>query len=309
VKLTNLSAEPEGRLYSWIPHGLHAEHIVFLPDACPGKSPLPTGTAVLTRQSDWRRFAISDCGCGMRLLQSRLRAPDVTQSVWNAIASDLRANKGRLGDLGGGNHFLDAITPTDASSSVYLLIHTGSREESGLVDALVDQPTAFDREFARIVSWAEENRASVQRIVERHTGPVKLILDRPHNTYETSSDGTVILRKGSVKVLPGDLAVMPSHMSGDVVLVRATPRVGDSLNSLSHGTGRTMSRADSKEAAKTFDFSQLRASIMLPTGIADASLRTEGPFAYRDLDECLLLLDGFVEVQQRFRVFAYMGHL
>ena len=33
-----------------IPHDLTAEKVVFLPDACPGKSPLPTGTAVLTHQ-------------------------------------------------------------------------------------------------------------------------------------------------------------------------------------------------------------------------------------------------------------------
>jgi hypothetical protein len=47
VELVNLSAEPLGRLHSWIPHDLMAEKVVFLPDACPGKSPLPTGTAVL----------------------------------------------------------------------------------------------------------------------------------------------------------------------------------------------------------------------------------------------------------------------
>lgn len=72
MQIVNLSAEPLWRLHTWIPHGLAAERIVFLPDACPGKSPLPTGTAVLTRQPDWRRFAVSDCGCGMRLVRSDL---------------------------------------------------------------------------------------------------------------------------------------------------------------------------------------------------------------------------------------------
>jgi hypothetical protein len=49
MDIVNLSAEPMGRLHSWLPRGLVAEKVVFLPDACPGKSPLPTGTAVLTR--------------------------------------------------------------------------------------------------------------------------------------------------------------------------------------------------------------------------------------------------------------------
>jgi hypothetical protein len=45
MELINLLAEPLGKLHSWIPHDLEAELGVFLPDACPGKSPLPTGTA------------------------------------------------------------------------------------------------------------------------------------------------------------------------------------------------------------------------------------------------------------------------
>jgi hypothetical protein len=78
INLINLSAEPVGKLYSWIPADLTAEAIVFLPDACPGKSPLPTDTAVLTRQLDWRKFTISDCGCGMRLLRTNLSSADLT---------------------------------------------------------------------------------------------------------------------------------------------------------------------------------------------------------------------------------------
>ena len=111
MEIVNLSSEPIGKLHSWIPHGLVAEQIVFLPDACPGKSPLPTGTAVLTRQPDWRRFAVSDCGCGMRLLRSSVSPNDLDLARWDELADRLRANKGRLGDLGGGNHFLDAMAP------------------------------------------------------------------------------------------------------------------------------------------------------------------------------------------------------
>lgn len=64
MEIANLSAEPLGKLHSWLPHDLQAEQVVFLPDACPGKSPLSTGTAVLTRQSDWRKFAVSIADVG-----------------------------------------------------------------------------------------------------------------------------------------------------------------------------------------------------------------------------------------------------
>jgi RNA-splicing ligase RtcB len=308
MEITNLSAEPLGKLHSWIPHDLQAEQIVFLPDACPGKSPLPTGTAVLTRQADWRRFAVSDCGCGMRLLRSSVQAGDLTLGRWNKVADFLRANKGTLGDLGGGNHFLDAIVPYD-DGPLHFLIHTGSRNESGHVDNYVDDPHAFDTEFDRVVQWAADNRAAIHEKLEIVFGTTELLLDLPHNTYEMLSAGGVVIRKGSVRLLPGQLSVLPSHMSGDVVLVTATAKVSEILSSMSHGTGRAMSRSDCKPLADAYDFAGLRRSILIPTGVEDASLRTDGPFAYRDLDECLSLIRDYVEVTARFGVIGYMGHL
>jgi len=308
MEIINLSSEPIGKLHAWLPRDLRAETVVFLPDACPGKSPLPTGTAVLTRQSDWRRFAVSDCGCGMRLLRSTIPTFALAADRWDKLADRLRANKGGLGDLGGGNHFLDALAPYDGDE-LHFLVHTGSRNESGHVDDLIDRPAAFDAEFDRVVAWATANRAAIHHEIEAVFGPLELVLDLPHNTYELLPDGGAIIRKGSVRRQPGEVSVIPSHMTGDVVLVRATPRVTNVLNSLSHGTGRTISRGDCKPLADGFDFAALRRAILLPSGLQDGSLRTEGPYAYRDLDECLALIDGYVEVQSRFSVIGYMGHL
>jgi RNA-splicing ligase RtcB len=159
------------------------------------------------------------------------------------------------------------------------------------------------------VCWAAENRATVQSAIENIFGRTGLILDLPHNTYEQRSDEAVIIRKGSVRIYPGQQSILPSHMLGDVALIRGADRVGELLNSVSHGTGRTMSRSDSKVAANVFNFDELRASILLPDGVDISELRTEGPFAYRELDQCLELLKEFVEVEQRFRVIGYLGHL
>jgi tRNA-splicing ligase RtcB len=91
--------------------------------------------------------------------------------------------------------------------------------------------------------------------------------------------------------------------------VSASARVESLLNSMSHGTGRRMSRSDCKPLADTFDFAALRSSVLMPTGLEDASLRTEGPYAYRGLDECLALIEEYVEEIARYGVVAYMGHL
>jgi RNA-splicing ligase RtcB len=244
----------------------------------------------------------------MRLLSSTLIRADLTPARWNGLADLLRANKGSMGDLGGGNHFLDALEPIDGGS-IWFLIHTGSRQESGLVDDLVDQPALFDEEFARIVGWAESNREAVQHAIEAIFGPTELILDLPHNTCEVQTDGAVLIRKGSVRLLPGQQTVLPSHMAGDVVLLRATDQIQTTLSSMSHGTGRKLPRGESKIPAAEFDFEALRKRILFPEGLADASLRTEGPYAYRDLDDCLALISDLVVVESRFIVVAYMGHL
>jgi RNA-splicing ligase RtcB len=225
MNIVNLSAEPLGRLHSWLPLDLIAEKIVFLPDACPGKSPLPIGN------------------------------------------------------------------------------------ESGIVDHFVDNPNQFDREFERVVTWAAENRSTIQKNLENEFGELEIILDSPHNTFEKVQDGSVIIRKGAVKLEENGLCVIPSHMSGDIVLAKGTSMAKEILFSMSHGTGRKMSRSECKPLADAFDFGNLRKNVMLADGIEDSSLRTEGPFAYRGLEECLGLLQGYVEEVERFSVIGYMGHL
>ena len=109
--------------------------------------------------------------------------------------------------------------------------------------------------------------------------------------------------------MPGDLNIIPSNMGGDIALVRASENVGQILNSLSHGTGRIVPRGECKDLARNYDFAALHQRVMMPDCIQDASLRTEGPYAYRDLDKCLDLLQGYIEEVERFSVMAYMGHL
>jgi len=309
MNILNLTDEPSAKLWNaWLPQDLGAERVVFFPDACPGKAPLPTGTAVLTRQDDWRRFAVSDCGCGMRLLRSDQEAGELSEERWTEVARQLKESKGGLGDLGGGNHFIDALR-SKATGQLHILIHTGSRKQSGLVDDLMGQPRTFDAEFDRVVDWAARNRAVVQETVEGVLGELDLILDLPHNTYEKRPEGGAVIRKGSAKVQPGDLNVIPAHVQDDVALVRATDRVEDALCSLSHGTGRSMATSEAKELAQVFDFDALREEVLVPDLISNRSLRGEAPYAYRDLEPCLGLLEGYVEEVERFEVIGYIGHL
>lgn len=307
MNIVNYSAEPLHKLYSWIPHDLKAEHIIFFPDACPGKSPLPTGTVVVTKQENWRKFAVSDCGCGMLLAKSSLNINDFKKSVWADIYHDLKRNKGKLGDLGSGNHFLDALQSYD-DEHLYFLIHTGSRDESKLVDHLIDYPIKFDTTFESVCDWATENRKAVLKTVEKHFGKTEVILDKNHNHFEIIDD-YVIIRKGASRLIEGETTVIPSNMVGDIVTVKGTPKVRSVFNSMCHGTGRTMSRSEAKILSSSYDYEQLRNEIYIPAEISNNSIKTDAPFCYRDLDECLDLISDLIEIEQRFKPIAYLGQI
>lgn len=320
-RLINLSSEPNQVIFGWLEAAnalASAKLVISLPDTCPGKSPLPTGTGYLTDVTNWRRFALSDVGCGIAVVRTALKHSDIhTKSFrdsWDGLCSDLasRRNQG-LGDLGSGNHFLDAVVSHE-DESVALVVHTGSRKESGLVDDLVDKPAPFDREFERIKGWAKNNRDAVLDLAERHLGrfidlyPGTRSIDRNHNHYEELEQG-VLIRKGSQRVEPGELALIPSNLLDDMVIVRATPRVEELLYCLPHGTGRTMSRSEAKRATELFDFDAMRKTVYIPDQIANTSLRTEAPICYRRLDDGLALISDYVEPIERFVPVAYIGQL
>ena len=191
---------------------------------------------------------------------------------------------------------------------LYFLIHTGSRNESKLVDDLIDHPKKFDTKFYDVCEWAKDNRFAIFKLLEKHFGRLNLIIDINHNHFEHTDDG-VIIRKGAVKVKPGEMTIVPSNMNGDVVLISATREVEKTYNSLCHGTGRIMSRGEAKEFASTFDYNALREKIYIPKMIANDNIKTDAPFCYRDLDSCLKLIDNLITVEKRYSVFAYLGQM
>lgn len=307
MEVLNYSAEALNKLYSWLPPDLIAEKVVFFPDVCPGKSTLPTGTVVFTKQENWRKFAVSDCGCGMQLVKSSLKRDSFNNNHWDKIYNSLKKNKGKLGDLGSGNHFLIALEAQN-DSNIYFLVHTGSRNESKLVDHLINNPYEFDRTFVSVSRWAKNNRTRITRILGKYFGRLEIILDRDHNSFEVADSG-VIIRKGAVRILPDEMTVIPSNIDGEVVLVKATHRVSEVLYSLNHGTGRLMSRSDAKQLANEYDYDVLRKKIYIPTMIKNASIKTEAPFCYRDLDICLNLIKDLIIEVKRFSPFAYLGQI
>ncbi|OQZ02577.1 MAG: hypothetical protein B6D36_13305 [Planctomycetes bacterium UTPLA1] len=70
MKIMNLSAEPDYKLHSWLPNDLDAETVLFLSDACPGRSPLPNADIEFHRGECARLTAL------LEQAQAESRLPD-----------------------------------------------------------------------------------------------------------------------------------------------------------------------------------------------------------------------------------------
>lgn len=309
-QIYNLSGRNLSEAISYFPPDLSASKIVLLPDLNPGRSPLPTGCMVQIEeryQPNWRKYVVSDVGCGIQVLSSGIGWQDFEdhKNYWDEVFNELKINKGELGDLGSGNHFLDAAV--DDQEQVHFIIHTGSRGESQKVNSLVDQPEEFDQTYAQIISWARSNRNAIADVLENvYKTKLSLIVDKIHNFYSLS-DGQVYIYKGAVELKPGEVTIIPSSMDGGMYLVEGTDSMVSIDYAMSHGTGRIKSRSKLREESQDYDFRGLRSRIYIPSDISDRSILTDIPTGFREIEECLSLLDGLIIKKKRMIPIAYIG--
>jgi len=313
-KLKNYSDKQEWELHNIFPKKVleKATSIIALPDINQGKAPLPTGSVAVfdlnfTHEEEVYQFTESDVGCGMLLIKSSLKKEEFNKKEWDAVGLEIKKRKGKLGDLGSGNHFIDAIIDIE-DNALYFLIHTGSRDKSKEISELISKKKykEFHNLYNDTIEWANQNRLTISHMLEKYFGKTEIIIHNNHNHYEIDKN-KFIVRKGAVKVKDGELAVIPSNMVGEIALVKAKNTIEKIYNSLSHGTGRIMSRSNAKKIQ--VDYKSIRKKIYIPEYIKNESLRTESPEVYRSLNEVLDKLSEFIELEKLFIPIAYLGQL
>lgn len=343
-QVTNLS----GQAWEWQVKPQYPEEIwqvatklVVMPDFCEGKSIIPTGTTLTIdtlKCPEWRKYAVGDVGCGMQWVSTQITHHEFMGrlDLWDQVAQELKQNTGELGDLGSGNHFLDAVT-TGEHGFVSFLVHTGSRAESDIVDDLIDDPDQFDQKYAQASEWAKKNRDAVIAVIERIYGQVfdsdfSVQFDNAHNLVHKDGD-SVTIYKGANRLMPGEMSVIPSSMTGAMQLIKGTQALEEVDFGLLHGTGRKMSRGDAKDILHAqatpegdYDFSDFRITekpetdeeiiamwrshqIYVPEGISNRSIGTEYPGAYRPLSEAISNVRSLIQTINIYRPIAYIGQL
>jgi tRNA-splicing ligase RtcB len=239
----------------------------------------------------------------------------------------------QLGTSGSGNHFVEFGSLTlekpelglPAGSYLALLSHSGSRGTGAMIAdhysrlatnlhpelppdlkrlAWLDLDSEPGQEYWLAMNlmgrYAAANHAVIHRKVVRALGlKIAAGVENHHNFAWKETHGgreVIVHRKGATPAGQGVLGVIPGSMASPGFVVRGKGSAA-SLESASHGAGRTMSRTAAREK---FRWTHIRPMLeergvkLLSAGI------DENPFAYKDIHQVMKSQDDLVEVIARF---------
>jgi tRNA-splicing ligase RtcB (3'-phosphate/5'-hydroxy nucleic acid ligase) len=241
----------------------------------------------------------------------------------------------QLGSSGGGNHFVEfgAVEIQDAQNEYHLapgsylaiLSHSGSRGMGAAIachytkQAMAACPLPPE---ARHLAWLDLNTEAGQeywlamnlagdyasachhQIHQRLAAALALeplaMIENHHNFAwkETDAAGNelIVHRKGATPAGKGVLGIIPGSMATPGFIVRGKG-LADSVNSASHGAGRTMSRTRAKTTltlAQVQQYLQQAGVEVLGSGLDEA------PMAYKDIHQVMAAQQELVEVVGTF---------
>lgn len=240
----------------------------------------------------------------------------------------------QLGSSGGGNHFVDvgAYTGEDGQPRLAVMSHSGSRGlgarladhysklamslQPGLpsflkhlawLDLDTEEGDAYWRAMTLAGRYAQANHHAIHaRLTEHFRLDVLDSIEHHHNfawreriTTPDRERSAVVHRKGATPARDGERGIIPGSMSTPAYVVRGTGNPA-TLQSASHGSGRTMSRKAAKQALAGLDLhAALQAEgITLLGGALD-----EAPLAYKDIRQVIAAQTDSVDVIGEFQPF------
>ncbi len=240
----------------------------------------------------------------------------------------------QLGSSGSGNHFVEfGITELyegntlniPAGKYVSILSHSGSRGLGAKIAmhysklamevcklpkeaqhlAWFDMDSAEGQEYWMSMNLAGDYaKACHDRIhinLSKALGITPIHKIENHHNFawkEISSEGKelIVHRKGATPAHKGELGIIPGSMinAGYIVSGRG---ISESLNSASHGAGRSMSRRKANDTVSVSSFKKMvtNAGVTLIGGSTE-----ESPVAYKNIDEVMMAQEMLVDIHGKF---------
>lgn len=241
-----------------------------------------------------------DVGCGMSAFFLN-RDIDPKQSA-DDIAKYLKGKN----VLGRGNHFVDicgAFNPIEGEYPYHymLVVHTDGKSIDNKI------PETFEQAQERIKS-AVELRKDLGNSLAKTIGAkrVELFGDWPHNTVEFS-DGKYIYRKGTIKVTPEKVHILPAHLNSSILFYTIHKDDVPILSSMPHATGRKGPISEHKVSVEKAR--GVRKNIHIPDMISDSSLRSEHPDCFNDMTKIARSLGKQIVTLGDTYIAAYVGKI
>jgi tRNA-splicing ligase RtcB len=149
--------------------------------------------------------------------------------------------------------------------------------------------------------YASANHHQIHERMSESLGEKPLLLVENHHNFawkETLADGTEVIvhRKGATPAGEGVLGIIPGSMTAPGFVVKGKGNA-TSINSASHGAGRTMSRSAAKQSITNKMIRQelQKNNVELLGGGLD-----EAPMAYKDIRRVMHYQEELVEVIGEF---------
>ena len=326
-----------------------------MPGGQSGKG-MPIGGWLATNRGIGPKAGGVDIGCGMGAIKTNLKAEGFSYTDLTSIMSKIRAvvplgfdhqNKKQdqellpqgfdfeempvlknqyeaclkqIGTLGGGNHFIE-IQKDTATSDVWVMIHSGSRNiglkvanhynkiaqywnekwysemVSGLAYLPMETQMAKDyfREMNYCVAFAFANRQLMMTRICEAIQAVKPetdfdpMINIAHNyaAWENHFDQDVIVhRKGATRAYEGEIGIIPGSMGTKSYIVEGLGNP-ESFKSCSHGAGRLMGRKDACRRLSLDEEKERMDQQGIIHGLRSQNELDEAPGAYKDIAQVI----------------------
>lgn len=223
---------------------------------------------------------------------------------------DIQRCYSKIGELGGGNHFLEL--DKDSSGAYWLTVHSGSRLlGQQIYDYYIDRGDQHNTRIFSVLSgelleqyihdvkiaqeFAKANRLAIIEIICRFLK--SKVVEEYHSIHNYIDADHKIIRKGAISAQEGEKVVIPisaSPVYGGVIIGRG--KGCEEWNySAPHGAGRICSRAESKEMFTVSEFKKNMAGVF-SNNVNQAGI-SEAPMVYKRREYIAESLKDLVDIE------------
>lgn len=264
------------------------------------------------KENDWKKL-------DKVIKEMKIKPPkmivDRVEALCNLYNLNSREYLGQFASIGSGNHF---ISVEYGQNSKYLIIHSGSRSLGYDIAvhysklACQQNPYAHSGELKQL-SWLNPEDSIIYQSTMSELGlwvkysqmylaeaickemkwKIQDSIECSHNYIDLENK---ILHKGSIKMSPCRLGIIPINMADGSLIVRGYSAARHDLYNYSapHGAGRILKRSEAKEQLNMKEYKSRMKNVY--SSNVNVSTIDESPMAYKPIEQIKESIEPICEI-------------